>query len=156
MIGHVHIIRTADVEQALYIDTQLDFIMALAVSPDGKLLAASGMDGKVAIFDITENETEDGSDEIKAVQKYSFEAHSLAVRALSFTYDSKNLVTGSDDHLIRIHSLDGKVPTTLDTMCGHGDWILSLQRSPDKRHVVSTSADHKVKVWDLLQRECVY
>merc|ERR1712076_61350 len=50
------------------------------------------------------------------------------------------------------HSLSKRVLSR----CGHGGWILSLRRSPDQRHIVSTSADNKLKIWDLLTRDCVF
>jgi len=153
MTGHIHIMRTSDAEQVLSLETQLTFVVGLSISPNGKLLAASGMDGKVVIFEIEEDEIEN---KLTGKMKFNFDAHQMAVRSLCFTHDSKNIVTGSDDTLIRIHSLDGKTSTVLDTMCGHGGWILSLRRSPDKRHIVSTSADNKLKIWDLLTRECVH
>jgi len=152
MTGHIHVLRADDGEKVLSIDAQLDFVIALSISPNGKLLAASGMDGKVRVFEIEENE-EGCPSSYKT--KFSFDAHFMPVRALCFTADS-NLVTGSDDNQIKVHSLDGKTTAVLDTMCGHGGWILSIRRSPDNRHLVSTSADNKLKIWDLLTRECVH
>merc|ERR1711879_227155 len=153
MTGHVHIMRTEDAEKVLTLETQLNFVMSLSTSPNGQYLAASGMDGKVVIFEIKEDEMEN---KLVGNIKFSFDAHQMTVRAICFTNDSRNIITGSDDSLIRIYSLDGKAATLLDTMCGHGGWILSLRRSLDKRHIVSTSADNKLKIWDLLTRDCVY
>lgn len=153
MTGHIYILRVSDGEKVLTIDAQLDFVIALNISPNGKLLAASGMDGKVRVFELDIDEETAAPTSSKT--KFSFDAHFMPVRALCFTAD-QNLVTGSDDNQIKVHSLDGKTTTVLDTMCGHGGWILSIRRSPDNRHLVSTSADNKLKIWDLLTRECVH
>ena len=112
MTGHIHILKAADGEKVLSIDAQLDFVIALSVNPNGKLLAASGMDGKVRVFEIEE----DGEGcPISYKTKFSFDAHFMPVRALCFTADS-NLVTGSDDNQIKVHSLDGKTTAVLDTI----------------------------------------
>merc|ERR1712061_891067 len=115
--GHIHILRSRDAEKVLSLETQLDFVMGLTISPNGQYLAASGTDGKVVIFDIKENEEEE---KVTGTIKFNFDAHQMPVRALCFTNDSKNIITGSDDTLIRVYSLDGKAAAQLDTMCGHG------------------------------------
>ena len=74
---------------------------------------------------------------------------------LFFYHDNSTIITGGDDGLIRLYSLEGKATVLLDTLCGHGGWILKLRKCPDNRHFVSTSADGKMKVWDILSRECV-
>lgn len=172
-------------EPCITIETKLNFVVGIAISPDDKLLACSSMDGKVVIFELKFVEKEkDESEQLESMQidennpesdgtsnkkddkslenmdikhsiRFEFEAHKQPIRSLCFSFDNKNIITGSDDKLIRVHSLEGKNRTLLDTMCGHGGWILSLRRSPDNRHIVSSSGDGKIKIWDLLTRECI-
>lgn len=183
MTGHVHIINASNMEAISLLDTKLKFVVGLAISDDGKLLACSGMDGRVVIFEMTylmdsdesnvdedgmkiseENENQEEKTEeelqanctnIHAKVKHEFEAHKSPIRCLCFTQTGQELITGSDDKLIKIFNLEGASMTVLDTLCGHGGWILSIRKSPDNRHIVSSSADGKIKVWDMLNRECV-
>jgi len=151
MTGHIHVIRTESAEQACTLDSQLSFVSCIAISPQGNKLAASSMDGKVVIFEIKVDE----NDQVTGQMKFNFEAHAQPVRALCFNHDNSTIITGGDDGLIRLYSLEGKATVLLDTLCGHGGWILKLRKCPDNRHFVSTSADGKMKVWDILSRECV-
>ena len=187
MTGHVHIINASNMEAIQLFDTKLKFVVGLAISDDGKLLACSGMDGKVVVFEIsyllengmkensaenndennmkiddeeqqknqTEQEIQANCTTISAKVKHDFEAHKHPIRCLCFDSTGQNLITGSDDKLIKIFNLEGATMTVLDTLCGHGGWILAIRKSPDNRHIVSSSADGKIKVWDMLNRECV-
>ena len=39
---------------------------------------------------------------------------------LLFYHDNSTIITGGDDGLIRLYSLEGKATVLLDTLCGHG------------------------------------
>jgi WD40 repeat protein len=73
-------------------------LCALAVTPDGKLLASAGDDAKIRLWSV-----QDGSLE------HTLEGHAKRVNALAISPDGKLLVSASEDKIIRIWSLpDGK------------------------------------------------
>lgn len=111
-------------------------------SPNGLYFAMSHENGRVNIFDVPTG---------KLV--HSLQAHTLSIRALLFSPDSNQLITGSDDK--RISVFDVHHGNTLATLTGHASWITSLAISSDGLLLASGSADKKIKVWDLETKLCV-
>lgn len=59
------------------------------------------------------------------------------------------IVTGSKDNCVSIFKHNGfKIPVQLFKYTGHSDDVVSIDVT--KRHVVSVSNDHTIKIWDLL------
>jgi hypothetical protein len=72
--------------------------------------------------------------------------HDGAVRALAVTPDGSRLVTGGDDHTIRIWNLaSGRLERTLQ---GHTDSVQAVAITPDGRRIVSGGKYDVVRVWD--------
>ena len=44
--------------------------------------------------------------------------------------------------------------TLVSTLSGHKSWVLSVKFAPDNQHFASGSADHTVKIWDGLSKQC--
>lgn len=73
--------------------------------------------------------------------------HDGAVRALAVTPDGRRLVTGGDDHAIRIWDLaSGRQERTLQ---GHIDSVRAVAVTPDGRRIISGGTYDVVRVWDL-------
>jgi hypothetical protein len=73
--------------------------------------------------------------------------HDGAVRALAVTPDGSRLVTGGDDHAIRIWNLaSGRLERTLQ---GHLDSVRAVAVTPDGRRIISGGTYDVVRVWDL-------
>lgn len=90
---------------------------ALAISPDGSLVAASfGRD--TAIFD-----RKTGTPRV-ILEK----THWHQVDAITFSLDGKYVLTGSDDHLVRAWDLRGK---PVCTVAGHTAFVYALAPLPD-------------------------
>jgi len=47
-------------------------------------------------------------------------------------------------------------PTTVSTLSGHSSWVLGVAFSSDNQHLISSSSDKSVKIWDTKARRCVY
>lgn len=87
-------------------------------------MAAGNVAGIINVFDL---ETEKLLTQIGG--------HALPVRAVAFSPDSKYLLSGSDDTLIKIHHpAQGE---QIKTLSGHGSWILDLCFSPNGVHFAS-------------------
>lgn len=73
--------------------------------------------------------------------------HSGAVRSVSFSQDSHQLITASDDKTVKVWTLPSKKFRC--TLSGHSNWVRSAVFSPDARLAVSGGDDKLVKLWDI-------
>jgi WD40 repeat protein len=129
-------IRVWDVvkrEEVLKIATPYD--RALAVSPDGKLLA-SARNATACIWNAETGKA------IRTIDDCGGGIHSLA-----FSPDSKKLLTGSTYRALRVWDVEtGK---EVNPRQGHHDAVQSLAFSPDGKALASRGSDQTVRVWDL-------
>lgn len=74
--------------------------------------------------------------------------HHLAVFTALFDHDSRRVITGSDDQLIKIWSTEtGYLQHTLR---GHIDDIVEIVKHPVRPIIVSASADSSLRVWNII------
>lgn len=118
------------------------FTLSVATSPDGKYVAAAGMDGQIAVFDAKTKELVSVSG-----------SHLKPIRSLTFTSNSRLVISASDDTQIGIHEVSGG--QTLEMLSGHESWVLSVAMHPEGNLFASGSSDGKVKLWDLETRKCI-
>ncbi|KAK9833840.1 hypothetical protein WJX74_007448 [Apatococcus lobatus] len=115
------------------------FVMSVAYSPDGKLVACGTQIGTVAIFDV------------EAGKLISIlEGHYKPVRSLTFTPDSTMLLTACDD--MHTHLYDVKHASLIEAFSGHESWVLSVSCHPSGNAFATGSSDAKVKLWNLSTR----
>lgn len=80
--------------------------------------------------------------------------HHLPVFTAVFDHSSRRLITGSDDHLIKIWSTDtGYLQHTLR---GHDGDIIEIVKHPTRSIIVSASADTTLRVWDIDSGAALY
>ncbi|MFI6908724.1 trypsin-like peptidase domain-containing protein [Nonomuraea sp. NPDC050394] len=115
------------------------FVAALAVHPDGSLLASGGAGGAVRLW----SWSADGELEPFGLP---WQAHDDAVHALAFSADGDVLSSGSADAVVRLWDVRSRRPAA-DPMLGHDGPVTALALSRDCTRIVSGSADRTVRVW---------
>ena len=80
-------------------------------------------------------------------QPREIQAHSTAVRAITFSADGTRLATGGDDGTVTVW--DAASGSQLATFKEHRSSVRSLTLSPDGLRLVSASEDGDVRVWYL-------
>jgi WD40 repeat protein len=120
-------------------------LVAVAFSPDGKLIAAGqggeGGNGKIHLL-----EAETG----KVVR--TVEGHKYGVTDLLFTSDGKFLFSAGRDTRFRITNVeDGKSIAQIGQERGgqFHDWLAAIALSPDERRLAAADISGHVQIWDL-------
>ena len=110
-------------------------VVAVALSPDGRLMAAALLDTTVKVFFV---------DSLKMF--LSLYGHKLPVTCLDISSDSTLIVTGSADRNMKIWGLDfGDCHKSL--FC-HDDTVTGARWLPDTHRVVTSGKDGQLKMWD--------
>ena len=118
------------------------FVLSVAVSSDGRYIAAGAMDGAVALFNAA-----------NGVVLRSLSGHFKPVRGITFTPDTKYVLTACDDCHVNMYDTEGGA--LVDSFSGHENWVLSVAVHPDGTAFATGGADGQIKLWDLGTRTCV-
>ncbi len=130
-------------------------VLAVAVSPDGKLIATGDTEALVKIWDIvTGHEVctlaahpklvhpQYATTNKEIVEAYTFNM----ITSVAFSPDSQRLVTASLDSAAKVwDALNGR---ELLILSGHTGDIHTVAFSPDGRRILSGSSDRTARVWD--------
>ena len=120
------------------IDTD-DEVMCLAVSADGKKLAAGGCDRIVNVWDLSE-----GYDNAKLEQ--SIENHADYVFGVAFSADGKHLVTCSRDKTAKVWDLATK--ESVMTFPEHQTSVRGVAIKADGKTGYSAGEDNQLRSWN--------
>jgi WD40 repeat protein len=110
---------------------------ASALSPDGKLLASTGTDMQILVWEVTTGKL-----------RHQLKDQPYKIAALAFSPDSRTLASGGGDRVVKLWDMTtGNVRRSL---AGHGDWICAISFAPDGRTLASGSCDwgfHRAHDW---------
>jgi len=111
-----------------------DSILALAISADGKKIAAGGTDRMVRVWDIATGKIE-----------HSVENHADWILGVVFTPDGKALVTASRDKTAKVWDIAAK--ESLVTFPDHQNIVNNVAITPDGKFGISAGEDNSIRVW---------
>lgn len=116
-----------------------DEVLCLAVSPDGKMLAAGGCDRIVRIWDLTKGYA-------AATLEQSIENHADWVLGVAFSPDGKHLLTASRDKTAKVWDLTAK--ESVITFPDHQNAVYGVAARPDGKVGISVGEDNLVRYWN--------
>ncbi|MBS0198514.1 MAG: serine/threonine protein kinase [Planctomycetes bacterium] len=112
-------------------------VSAVAVSPDGSLLATSSEGPKISVWSLPEG---------KLVRTLS--RHEGPVFSLDFSPDGSRLASAGEDTVVLLWHTGSWEP--LAELRGHTKYVSAVSFSTDGTQIVTASGDGTVKVWDTL------
>ena len=133
-LGEVKLFRVAD---GTHLGTPVrttDSVYAVAISSDGRRLAAGGADRKIAIVDI----------ETQQIVR-TIEDHADAVMDVAWSPASDRIASASFDKSCRV--FDAATGEVQRTFTSHGEPVYAVAFQPDGKSLVSAGADRKLRVW---------
>ncbi|CAL1709492.1 unnamed protein product [Somion occarium] len=136
----------AKAEPAAELKGHSDEIWAIALSPDGRLLASGGKDRRIGVWDVEKDEW------VKGFGGHRDSISSLAFRKASKTATStppSQLYTGSFDRTLKLFDL---APTTMgyvETLFGHQAPVLAIDALMRETAVSVGGRDKSVRYWKI-------
>ncbi|HEX4946889.1 MAG TPA: AAA-like domain-containing protein, partial [Blastocatellia bacterium] len=109
---------------------------ALALSPDGRLIAFGNNRKAVVVWDT-----------VAGKKLFDFDGHRSGVACLRFSPDGKMLVSSSGDTTAKLWEV--ATGRELQTIKGHARGVGALGFSPDGKRLATGSEDKTVRVWNL-------
>ncbi len=136
IVGEVKRWKTSDGTLQQSFEGHLDAAYALAVSPDGKLIATGAYDQKIRLWDTATGK------EVALLK-----GHNGAVNGLSFRPDGKVLASASADRTVKLWS----IPTgqRLETLSQPTKEQTSVVFSADGKQLFAAGSDNRIRLWNI-------
>jgi WD40 repeat protein len=134
--GSVHAWRVADGMMIQSFAGHLDACYALAVSPDGKMIATGAYDQKIKLWDAATGK-----------ELATLKGHNGAVNSIAFRADGMALASASADRTVKLWSLPKG--ERLDTLSQPTKEQTSVAFSADGKQLFAAGADNRIRIWSI-------
>ncbi|KAI2798584.1 guanine nucleotide binding protein (G protein), beta 5 [Blomia tropicalis] len=133
------------------IPTPSTWVMASAYSPSGNMIAVGGLDNKVTVYPL---HNEDPNKDI-ASGKRCVGTHTSYMSCCIFPNSDQQILSGSGDSTCALW--DVECATLVQSFHGHTGDVMSIDASPSEmsNSFVSAGCDRQALIWDLRSGQCV-
>jgi len=112
-------------------------VLAMALSPDGQIIATSiGIENTIKLWNATNGNLIN-----------TLTGHTSYIRSLAFSPDGQILASGSNDQTIKLWNVSNG--TNIRTLIGHTDGVDAVSFSQDGQYIASGSHDYTCKIWNV-------
>jgi WD40 repeat protein len=111
-------------------------IVAIALQPDGSLVAVGGADRVIRLLDVST---------LQVVRE--LHGHAETINSIAWLAGGERLVSAADDRTVRIW--DPESGENLATLRGHRSKVRGVALAPDGQRLVSTGEDGAIRLWDM-------
>lgn len=111
------------------------WVLCVAYSPNGNMLASGGNDDVVKIWDTN------------GTLKHTLKGHAADVFSVKFTPDNKYLISGAMDGTLKVW--DTESGQLVRTLTGHKGGIRQVAIAPGGKWIASVSVDSTTRIWDI-------
>ncbi|MFN6518946.1 MAG: NB-ARC domain-containing protein [Nostoc sp. CreGUA01] len=133
-LNHINF-QNSDLSKSVFTET-FGSILAVAFSPDGKVLATGGVAGEVQLWQVADG---------KLLSRWN--AHTHWIISLAFSPNGQMLATGSDDKSAKLWDVNRGI--CLKTFQGNISWVFDVVFSPDSQLLASISDEFTIKLWNV-------
>ena len=140
-------------------DGHTRLVEAITFSPDGRSLASGDSSGKIILWRLDAHNqkstlprllrslTGGKQDSARNNENRTLTGHTLSIKALDFTTDSRKLASGSQDGTVIVWDVETEKP--LVTLTGHTGFIKGLRFLEDDKTLISGGNDGTIRLWDI-------
>lgn len=121
-------------------------ITSVAVNVDGELIASSGSDNTIRIWNLADFLTANGGRTRTLAGHLQGGWLTKGVRSVAFSFDGQILASGGGDKIIKLW--DTETWQEISSLTGHSDAIQAVAFSPVEKTLVS-AASNAIKLWKL-------
>ncbi|OKH43233.1 hypothetical protein NIES2101_31080 [Calothrix sp. HK-06] len=134
--------QVADSQQLLYLKGHTAWVVAIAFSPNGEIIASGSNDQTIRLWNTQTGQC------IKTLR-----GHSSWVQSVAFSPDGETVASGSNDQTIKLWNT--QTGQCLKTLNGHTGRVFSVAFSKNGDTLVSSGEDQTLRLWNIDNEECL-